>query len=173
MEVEDYSLLWSRKIFIETISELMEFMCNKIDSYDHKDDDFIKQKKICKGINGEINKNINESEFDMERFIKRIYKTINNNLDKVSGDVLDKTLFSVTNADGKKIYIIPSVDIEIVYNICNEDEQKILWKHILLLYIQCIRMISLANKTKIENQVTDFVKQLEKKFIENIMSNLV
>jgi len=174
MESIDYELLWNRKVFIDTLRDLMEFLNDKSVEIIKKDDHIsdsdkhkhAKLQKTCIEIKSELEKDIKTSELDLERFIKKIYKTISSNLDKIVGEELDATIFSLTNAEGKQIFIIPSIDLDFIYKLINDNEKKVLWRNVLLIYVSCVKMISVVNKQKQIGKIYESLEKIEKKIIE-------
>lgn len=104
-------------------------------------------------------------EYDDGMIIKKIYKTLTQYYDKIyPNPTLD--LFSMKNEDGKTITIIPGIDAQLVTHMLSEEELKILWSHLYMMYIATIEMIIVVNVDKKNTKLYQKIGLLRKKVVE-------
>lgn len=103
-----------------------------------------------------------QSEFDQARIIKKIYRVLTQNLDKLYPEP-DKSLFTLKNDKGEIITIFPGLDMALVTNALNDEDTKTLWGHMYMLYISSVGMISAINNHKKEGKVWDIIPKMKEK----------
>jgi hypothetical protein len=102
-----------------------------------------------------------ESGFDHGRIIKKVYKIITQNLDKLYPDIsLD--LFSLKN-NGSIITIIPGLNLGFVINKFTKEELDIFMGHFLMLYVSSVEMVNEVNTKKKNSKVLEILPQLKEK----------
>jgi hypothetical protein len=104
-------------------------------------------------------------DFDQGRIIKKIYKTLTQNLNKLYPDV-DISLFKMKNEKNEIITIIPGLDIGLVSSCFSSDDFNKVWGNIYLMYISSVGMVSTINSHKKESNVSTIVPKLKQKIID-------
>lgn len=163
------------KYFITSLIEILNLLNNKsnevdltkLDSSIKKYSNIIKNHSKFRNVCSELKTGFSsdDDEFDKGRIVKKIYKVLTQHLDKLYPDP-DISLFSLTNENNEKITIIPGLDIGLVAKSLDENELKILWTHVYMLYISSVGMISVNNSHKKEGKVWDVLPKMKQKVAE-------
>lgn len=100
--------------------------------------------KICniynQNLKGAITNYQEKFSVDSNKLCKYTFKTLSKKLNDIINK--DASLFNV---------IIPSIPLQDIYNLSNDNEKNELWLWIKVLYNNSFRMIYIANKEKLEN----------------------
>jgi hypothetical protein len=145
-----------------------------------------KLRDTCEKILNGLSTN-DESYFDKSKIIKKIYKIIYENIDKLIGKekviehnnfsennninipneqnnvvnyIPDISLFSIRNSDSKIVTLIPGLDISLIINYLSSDELDELWYYLYLIIISSIKMLTLINNFKKTGKVWDLINLL-------------
>lgn len=105
-----------------------------------------------------------DDEYDQGRIIKKIYKTLTLNLDKLDPEP-QPSLFSLKNEQGATVTIIPGCDIGLIVGALNEDESATLWNHVYMMYISSVKMITIINNHNKEGKAWDLLPKFQERII--------
>lgn len=108
-----------------------------------------------------------ESNYDQGKIIKKIYKTITQNLDKFYPEP-DVSLFQLRNNKNETVTIIPGLDIYQVVRdkLTTPEDTKTLWAYMYMMYISATNMIIEINQHKKEGKVWNLLPDMRKKIVE-------
>jgi hypothetical protein len=104
-------------------------------------------------------------DFDQGRVIKKVYKVLTQNLDKLYPE-FDKSLFTMKNEKKEIITIISGLDIGLISNMITDEDKNNVWGNMCLMYVASVGMISTINSHKKEGRVSEFVPKLKEKLLE-------
>ncbi len=99
-------------------------------------------------------------DFNYGRLIKKAFYALR---EEKSLNLLknkDVALFSLKDADGKIITIIPGVDLRFGYSHLNDDDKIKFWQYIYLFSSSVFNLISITNPTKIKSSITEMITYL-------------
>lgn len=120
-----------------------------------------KLRSVCNDLKKGFMSN-EQCEFDQGRIIKKIYRVLTQNLDKLYPDP-DKSLFTLKNDKGETVTLIPGLDMGLVTGSLNEENTTMLWGHIYMLYVSSVAMISAINNHKKEGKVWEIIPKIKEK----------
>lgn len=108
-----------------------------------------------------------KEKYDQGKIIKRIYKTITQNIDKFYPEH-NISLFQLRNEKNEIITIIPGLDIYQVVRDKNisDDEINKMWSYLYAIYISAANMIMESNKNKKESKTWENLPGMRKKMVE-------
>ena len=104
------------------------------------------------------------SDFDHGKIIKKIYKVLTTNMDKLY-PTPDISIFSLTNENKEIVTIIPGINISLIHKHFSDEDLNIMWTHLYMLYISSVGMISVSNDHK-KNKLIKLLPDLQKKVVE-------
>lgn len=105
---------------------------------------------------------MNNKEFEHTKIIKKIYKTLSQQLDKlIKEPESDIEIFYQRNNEGKIITVIPGLDMRLVVKHLSEEELSKLWGYLYVVYISAVKVVTECNNHKKEGKTWDSVKVLE------------
>jgi hypothetical protein len=107
-----------------------------------------------------------DSGYDQGRIIKKIYKTLTQNLDMLDPVPLIQ-LFYLKNESGETVTIIPGLDIGLVAESFTDEEKDVLWNHLYMMYISSITMISANNTYAQDERLTNIMPKLKEKIVRS------
>ena len=143
----------NHKFFMFSLNELLKFIKTKSEKYCVFDNDssltkmqkaHSKLRKTC----DDFIKGLTDETLDQGKIIKKIFKTISKNLDKLY-PVLDAKLFSITNEEKKIVTIIPMIDIGLIILYLDELELIDLTNYLNMIYLSVNGMLFAINKKKL------------------------
>lgn len=110
-----------------------------------------------------LNQNTN---FDEGKIIKKIYKVLTANLDKLYPEP-SVQLFQLKNENNEVVTFIPGLDINLVVKnkMFDDNDLKQLWGNIYMVYISSANMVSVINKKK-NAQVCKIIPKMREKVLE-------
>jgi hypothetical protein len=126
----------------------------------------------CDSLRTGFSGNDGDGGYDQGRIIKKIYKTLTNNLNKLDPNpsTVDPEpsidLFLLKNENGETVTIIPGLDIGLIISSFTDDEKNILWNHIYMMYISSITMIS-ANNNHTDNRIHIILPRLKDRIVKS------
>lgn len=153
---------------IEILNLLLKQSCeidfDKLDVSVKQNVKVIKSHTKLRSVCNELKKGFSseQCDFDQGRIIKKIYRVLTQNLDKLYPDP-DKSLFTLKNDKGETVTIIPGLDMGLVTGSLNEEDTASLWGHMYMLYVSSVAMISAINNHKKEGKVWDVVPKIKEK----------
>lgn len=110
---------------------------------------------------------LSDETLDQGRIIKKIYKTISKNLDKLY-PTLDTKLFGIKNEENKIVTIIPMIDIGLIVNFLSELELLDLCNYINTIYLSVIGMLFTVNKKKIDDKINyDIICKIKEQVLKS------
>lgn len=101
----------------------------------------------------------NVKNYDIGSIAKKVYKTISSNLEKIHPE-LSLKLFNMRTSHGKRMTIIPGLDIGLVCSSFDEKELELFWAYFLLIYISSVGMITEINSHRKEGKVWKIIPHL-------------
>lgn len=150
----------NHQYFISSLIDLLTLLKNKSESLNIKNTMHTKLQKSCSDL---INIFSNPtSDFDKGKFIKKIYKTLSTNLNKLYPD-FDNSLFLLTNEKNAIITVIAGVDISLIIPHLNDVELKTLWSHLYIIFIAVVGMISEVNTNDTLTKINELIPKLKEK----------
>jgi hypothetical protein len=160
--------------FIENKSqEIIKIYCSSFENGEQSISNYKETNKYKAHLKIQLTCNIikqgfskkDNNNYDQGKIIKKIYKTITQNLDKFYPNP-DISLFQLRNENNETITIIPGLDIYQVLRdkiITNEDMNKI-WGYMYMMYISASEMICEINKK--ENKIHSLLPDMRKKILQ-------
>jgi hypothetical protein len=110
---------------------------------------------------------LDDETLDQGRIIKKIYKTISKNLDKLY-PTLDVKLFAIKNEENKIVTIIPMIDIGLIVNFLSESELVDLCNYINTIYLSVIGMLFTVNKKKIDDKTNyEIIRKIKEQVLKS------
>jgi hypothetical protein len=119
----------------------------------------------CDSLRTGFSGNDGNGGYDQSRIIKKIYKTLTNNLNKLDPEP-SIDLFLSKNENGETITIIPGLDIGLIISNFTDDEKNILWNHIYMMYISSVAMISASNNHT-DNRIHIVLPRLKDRIVKS------
>lgn len=166
---QNLELLINHHTFVISFIELINLVNNKsIELIQQSVDNAKSHERLqstCCNLLANFQKN-EDNDFDEGKIIKKIYKTISKNLDKLVNTENDKSsieLFFIRNEEHKLVTIIPGVELSLVVKEFNEEELNILWGHLYILFISAAKMLSLKNDHKKTSKVWEIIPILQER----------
>jgi hypothetical protein len=156
--------------FTLSLIELLNLLSNKSLEKNLDDDklgtNILKSHLKLRSVCNELKEGFTSDEtYDEGRIIKKVYKVLTQYVDKLYPEpAMD--LFSLKNEEGKTVTIIPGLDINLVAKDFTDDEKKILWSHLYMMYISSVEMISVVNGHKKNKVVYKLLGKMRNKVVE-------
>jgi hypothetical protein len=158
-----------QSFFIYTVKNLVTFLKTKSDFFDSekklqtgKEDAHRKLRVVCEEIMKEFNSTSTEnSSVDQVKIIKKVFYVLKDNMTLI--DEKNPKLFLIRNEEGKITSIIPGINLNLVYELLNEIEQKQVWFYIYALFVSSVNLVySNTPVNKHKKSVLDMVEKFKK-----------
>lgn len=101
-----------------------------------------------------------KNDFDTGGVIKKIYKTLTKNFSKLYPEP-NLSLFELLNDHGERITVIPGLDINLVSKLFTQEELKLFWGYIYMMFISVVNLISIFNNHKEKGDVWDAMTNMK------------
>ena len=162
-EKKNLSIAINHKYFTTSFIDFLAYTKSKSNEHVNKlNKNHLKLRSVCDDLTvgfGEDNK-----EFDQGRIIKKVYKVLTQNLDKIYPEP-DKSIFTMKNTKNEIVTIIPGLDIGLVANMFGVEDVNKVWGNIYLMYISSVGMISTINTHKKDERLSSVIPKLKEKII--------
>jgi hypothetical protein len=137
------------------LKEKAEELINNKKVFENKIPSFNKLIKACTDIVEEYKKE-SETELDQPKIIKKVFYTLKDNLELLKTKSVN--LFTVRNKENKITTIIPGVNISLLIEHLSEEEIKLLWLNIYVLFVTSVDMVySNTEPSKHKKEILDTV----------------
>lgn len=186
---KDFDMAVNHKYFTKALLYVLNFtdtkskaiMSDMIENYESSsqpEPDYTKTKKhkshmalqkTCETIKSGFTQEI--EDFDQGKVIKKIYKVLTQNMDNFFPEQ-NTTLFQIKNEKNEVVTIIPGLDINLVLKqkFVSEEEMKLLWGNMYMMYISSANMILATNEKKKTDKNTELLSAMRKWVSENNIS---
>jgi hypothetical protein len=173
---EEFDLQVNMNLFANSVIEILDLLLKKskeenIEVLDSnlkqnkkKCDHHERLRKACNFLKDGFSDN-NEDKIDRGKIVKKAYKMLTSNLDLLYPEQKNDLFFIKDIKTHDIVTILPGIDIGLVVGKINDDENKVLWGNLLMLYISAANMISTFNKKK-DEKVFNVIPHLQKKVVE-------
>jgi hypothetical protein len=160
-----------QSFFIYTVKNLVTFLKSKSELFASenklqtgKEDAHRKLRVVCEEIIKEFNSSsatLESSSVDQVKIIKKVFYVLKDNMKYV--DEKNPKLFVIRNEDGKITSIIPGINLNLVYELLDENEQKQVWFYIYALFVSSVNLVySNTPVSKHKKNVLDMVDKFKK-----------
>lgn len=176
LEKKNTDIQINHRYFTISLLELLEMALEKsntlnLDTLDvsiKKNVKTIKDHTKFRGVCNELKKGFSEKneEFDQGRIIKKVYKVLTQHFDMIYPDS-NNELFTLKNEKNQTVTIIPGLDLNVVVELMDDAEKKLLWGYIYFMYVSSVSMISLINDHKKEGKSIENLPKLKTKILES------
>jgi len=160
-----------QSFFIYTVKNLVTFLKSKSESFasekklqQGKEDAHRKLRVVCEEIIKEFNSSstsLDGSTVDQVKIIKKVFYVLKDNATYI--DEKNPKLFTIRNEEGKITSIIPGVNLNLVYELLDENEQKQVWFYIYALFVSSVNLVySNTPVNKHKKSILDMVEKFKK-----------
>jgi hypothetical protein len=175
--------------FVSSINVFMNLILNKsiekvnLETETNKKitDSHNKLRIACHKILEGFNTKEKNSNFDQAKVIKKIYKTLVQNIDLIIGTenkdknvfrdgklketsyIPDSNIFRIKNNENQIVTIIPGLDINLVYNFFDDNELELLWNHFYIIFVSSVKMITKINQYQKTGKLWDLLPIFEER----------
>jgi hypothetical protein len=160
-----------QSFFIYTVKNLVTFLKSKSESFasekklqQGKEDAHRKLRVVCEEIIKEFNSSsptLDSSSVDQVKIIKKVFYVLKDNASYI--DEKNPKLFTIRNEEGKITSIIPGVNLNLVYELLDETEQKQVWFYIYALFVSSVNLVySNTPVNKHKKSILDMVDKFKK-----------
>jgi len=156
----NFKLYNYQQYFIVSLFEILKMSINKVDELGLTSKNYETFKKAC----NDLKQGFTDSEvkFDRGKIIKKVYKVITRNFDKIYPEQsLD--LFNLRDTKGSIVTIIPGLNLKLIVDKFTKEELNTFWGHFCMLYVSSAEMINEINSDKKNQMVTEALPKLKEK----------
>lgn len=107
-----------------------------------------------------------ESNYDMGRLVKKLYKTISQNLGKIHPE-RNINIFKLVDDNNRKLTVISGIDVGLVIDYFTQEELDSLWGYFDIMCLSSISIISDTNPSRKEGKVWNLLSTLKQKVNES------
>jgi hypothetical protein len=166
MEFVELLLKKSKEENIEILDPLLKQNKKKCDQHTKLRDSCA----ILQNVFSENTNNVNEKESDLKsknqvEIIKKVYRKMTDNISYLHPEE-NMDLFTLKDEKNNIVTILPGVDIGLVTKKLTENEKKLLWGHLFMMYISAAELIARISKHKKEGKKWDVINKLKDKVVE-------
>lgn len=107
-----------------------------------------------------------ESNYDMGRLVKKLYKTISQNLGKIHPE-RNNNIFKLVDENNRKLTVISGIDVGLVIDYFTQEELNNLWGYFDIMCLSSISIISDTNPSRKQGKVWNLLTTLKQKVNES------
>ena len=105
-----------------------------------------------------------EENIDNVKMIKKVFYTLKDNLELLT--TRNRQLFSIRNKENKLVTIIPGLNLNIIVDLLTDENKKLLWDNIYVLFITSVKLIYMnTDVSRHKKEILDAVKLCEKEIM--------
>jgi hypothetical protein len=157
----------NHKYFTTSFLEIVNLFQIKSSTFllTYENDDLLKNRYFkLQTVCEELQKGFNTKEVMQGKIIKKIYRVLTQNVDKLCS--LDVSLFFLKNDKNETVTIIPGLDMGLIVKNMTDEDLSFFWPHVYMLYISTVNMVSLNNNLKKEGKIWEVMPELTKKVLD-------
>ena len=160
--------------FIYSVKSLVTFLKNSSETFatenklqKGKEEAHRKLRTTCDEIVSEFNSvtmSLNNSSVDQVKIIKKVFYVLKDNMKLLENK--DPILFTIRNEEGKITSIIPGINLNLVFELLDDNDKMIVWFYLYTLFISSVTLVySNTPENKHKKSVLDMVDKLKKESV--------
>ena len=156
--------LYSVKSLINMIKAKSETMASENKLQKGKEEAHRKLRTTCDDILNEFKSSLDDSGVDHVKIIKKVFYVLKDNMVLLSNK--DAKIFTIRNEEGKITSIIPGINMNLVYELMDDEEKKKVWFYLYALFVSSVNLVySNTPENKHKKSVLEMVEKLRKEMV--------
>jgi hypothetical protein len=156
--------LYSVKSLVNMIKTKSETMANENKLQQGKEEAHRKLRTTCDDILNEFKTTLDDSGVDHVKIIKKVFYVLKDNMNLLA--IKDAKIFTIRNEEGKITSIIPGINMNLVFELMDEEEKKKVWFYLYALFVSSVNLVySNTPENKHKKSVLEMVDKLRKEMV--------